>query len=98
MSEQYDFAAGDLLMLTEGEYSDKGWSGPFKVLRPFQRRGVYETFMAQWKPADDWQERADPSDFIAWLATQGFIEDAPSKSWYLGSYGLDPVLPKEAAS
>lgn len=74
-----------IMVFTEGEYSDYGYIGPFKVLKGFDRRLVVEEFRDQWS-GDSRSIR--PSDFYSWLAKAGYIEDIDnSMSWHLGEYG-----------
>jgi hypothetical protein len=86
--------AGTLLTLEHGEYSDRGWDGPFTVKRDFDQAEVSTIFREQWKPKpNSYVNSPSEYDFIAWLTTAGYVEDAPKTfSWYIGSYGFDPII------
>ena len=79
---------GTILTLEEGEYSDKQWHGPFKVLVNFNRQEQLDAFYAQWKPKD-FKRGPMPDVFIAWLTKTGKIRDLnKSTSWYIGYSSL----------
>jgi len=81
--------AGTILLLETGEYSDHSTHGPFIILKAFDQSVVSKEYKDSWTPTEeDFYDRPDPHGFIAWLATQGYIEDAPKTfRWHVGSYG-----------
>lgn len=80
--------AGTLLVLEHGAYSDFTYVGPFRVVRTFDQMAVRDRYAHERKSLS-------PSGFIAWLATEGYIEDIPgSVTWDLGGYEFDPDIPK----
>lgn len=87
-------AAETCLILEEGEYSDKSWSGPFRVLKDMDQAALAQEFRDQWSPAaGNWRDYPSVGEFIAWLSTNKFIEDIDNAwSWYLGIYGFDPII------
>lgn len=87
--------AGTILTLTYGEYSDRDFTGPFTVLRDFDQAEVVEAFIvASGTDPDHFMKNA----FIAWLATEGYVEDVPNTwDWFIGSYGGRPDIDKEPA-
>lgn len=83
-----EYKAGELLILEDGEYSDKSWAGPFRVLKDFDIVELAEQLKSTFKPAEHhYSEEPGPSDFREWLHTQGFIEDVECRSVHVGSYG-----------
>lgn len=86
-----EFKKGSIVTFTHGEYSDYGFSGPFTVMKDFDT-SIFKTFLTAWRPKSEWEKEWGPNkhDFIGWLVTEGFIEDATGHEWYLGSYNLEP--------
>lgn len=84
--------AKTLILLSSGEYSDYGLMGAFRPMKAFNVGDALEAFKAQWKPEPGtYCSSPGPSDFAAWLAKEGYIEDAPTEEIHLGSYGdIDP--------
>jgi hypothetical protein len=79
---------GELLILETGEYSDKQWHGPYRVLKDFTIGEARDAYVDQWKPEPDgWREQPDPDGFSGWLVAQQFIEHVDAKWVYIGSYG-----------
>jgi hypothetical protein len=88
---------GTILTFEHGEYSDRGWDGPFTVLKDVDQAEVRDVFLGEWRatPHEDW-ERASEYDFIGWLSRTGYIEDVPNqRSWFIGSYGFEPDIDRE---
>jgi hypothetical protein len=82
------YKAGELLILEDGEYSDKSWSGPFRVLKDFDIVDLAEQLKATFKPEEHhYSSEPEPYNFRDWLHTQGFIEDVECRSVHIGSYG-----------
>lgn len=91
--------AGTLLTLETGEYSDFTYHGPFRVVRDFDQQEVINAFLAAWPtertrcnseegwPRYDEDDAPPPSAFAPFLTRLGYIEDLPSVSWHVGSYG-----------
>lgn len=88
MKDIENLEPGDLLMIDGGEYSDRYTIGPFRVLKPMNRSAVAEQYVADFKADPELpNDTPDPQGFVPWLAAKGYIEDVPSASWYVGSYG-----------
>lgn len=85
--------AGEILILSHGEYSDYGFDGPFKVIREFDQAELSEEFLKDWRQSGE-PEWGRPGEFkfIAWLSKAGYIEDLASHNWHIGSYYFDPVI------
>ncbi len=89
--------AGTLLTFEHGEYSDRGWNGPFVVLKDFDQAEVSDAYVAEWNTQDH-EAYDSPSeyDFIAWMNKSGYVEDAANaRSWYIGDYGFRPDIDTE---
>jgi hypothetical protein len=80
------FKAGELLLLESGEYSDKSWAGPFRVLKDFDIREAAGEVKAAYKPDYDGDEPGT-TNLREWLFTNGFLEDVECRSIHIGSYG-----------
>ena len=93
-------AAGTILVLETGEYSDYTFSGPFRVLRDFDQTEVVAAHVAQWIAPNDWEKAPDTDSFMGWLSSERYIEPIDGVvSWYIGSYGrLEPVIQKQPAT
>ena len=86
---------GSMIILHQGEYSDKSASGPYTALKPFNGDALLAEFKAQWKPANDWDDAPYPDEFSAWLFTSGYLEPIDNVThWHIGSYGrVEPSAP-----
>ena len=92
--------AGTLLTIEFGEYSDFSYAGPFRVLKDFDQAGISEEYRRHWQnesPDKDISSFLNDSErkFVSWLAREGFVEDADSVSWHVGSSGFDPDIDPE---
>lgn len=87
MSENAMFKVGEIVVLETGEYSDRGWHGPFRVLKDFDMREAVAQCVAEHKPAHEWDKQPSPYDLAPWLQKSGFIEDIPCRTLHVGSYG-----------
>lgn len=90
--------ADTLLTIEQGEYSDRSWDGPFRVLKDFDQAAVSEEYRAQFKPdPNELEDEPNPRNFVAWLATSGYVEDVQvSLSWHVGCYGrFEPEIYKD---
>lgn len=93
MKDINNLEAGDILMIEAGQYSDFYYMGPFRVVKAMKRADVSARFVAEFTPdpTRPLHRRPNPSDFTAWLAREGYIEDIPSAAWHAGDYGdFDP--------
>ncbi|MGC9272209.1 hypothetical protein, partial [Acidiphilium sp.] len=82
MTDQYEppkttitLPIGSMIIINEGEYSDKQAHGPFRTLKPFNGDRLIREYLAQWKP-EPWEDIDDPDcdAFLKWLESSGFIE------------------------
>lgn len=93
---QQPLKKGTLLVIETGEYSDRNWFGPVRMLKTASKADLIEKFREQWKPPADaeyeWEKKPNSGDFMPWLVKSGFAEDVPNvESWHVGSYGdFDP--------
>lgn len=78
--------AGDLMILSNGEYSDYSFSGPFRCVKNFEFPPTARAHADSFEQ-NEYDNQPDPSSFIAWLALNGYIEDVACTEIYLGSYG-----------
>jgi hypothetical protein len=80
---------GTLLVIETGEYSDKQWNGPVRMLISISKGELVERFRADWKP-ESWQDPEDgpePGGFLPWLVASRYAEHVDAHSWHVGSYG-----------
>lgn len=82
-------AAGTLLIIETGEYSDQSWHGPVRMTRDATKRELADAYRAQWvKGPDYWNDGPKPGDFLPWLVKAGHAEHVDNvQSWHVGSYG-----------
>lgn len=79
---------GALLIIETGEYSDRSWNGPVRMLKDFAKVDLTEDFKREWKPQNKWEHKPSPDDFLPWLIRTGRAEDVEGvEAWHVGSYG-----------
>jgi hypothetical protein len=79
---------GTLLIIETGEYSDRSWSGPVRLLGDYVKADLAEEFKREWKPENDWDDRPSPGEFLPWLIKAGKAESVDDvEEWHVGSYG-----------
>lgn len=85
---------GTILVLEHGEYSDYTFDGPFRVLKEFDQAIISAEFRAQFVPPYQ-GARPDESDFIGWLARNGYVENLAAHRWHIGCYEFEPEIQDE---
>jgi hypothetical protein len=82
------FTAGQIVLFTAGEYSDYGTLGLMKIERDFDVDARFVEFQAHCNLAVMTRRREYflPSDFLAWLSTQGYISDFEHTELCLNDY------------
>ena len=86
---------GTTLILSKGSYSDYNIIGPYMVIKDFNKRETYHSYMKDWAMRETkTEEEPNYTEFIAWLILHQYIDpDIKSYEWWLGDYGeLDPYL------
>jgi len=80
---------GTLLIIETGEYSDRNWGGPVRMLKNITMAELAEKYRAEWKPDPQWpDDKPSPNDFLPWLIKAEWAEDVKNVvSWHVGSYG-----------
>lgn len=80
--------AGTTLVITSGAYSDYRFDGPFRVVKPIDTDAVLADFEAAHPARLTEYGTIHPSisDFMAFLARAGYIEDMDAQEWDLGDY------------
>jgi hypothetical protein len=83
--------AGTLLIIETGEYSDRDWRGPVRLIAPATKQELVDAFKSEWKKEDypeSWRDAPGPEDFLPWLIKSGRAEDVENvHAWHVGSYG-----------
>lgn len=86
--------AGTMLIIETGEYSDRGWSGPVRLLKDTTKAALAEAYRENWRPdlKEDWRTGPSGDDFLPWLIKAGWAEDVENvHAWHVGSYNsFDP--------
>lgn len=77
--------AGTILLADEGEYSDYGVVGLFRVLADFDPMGELASYLAD-RPEQVARYHFERTEFVAYLQRKALIEDMPYGEFYLGSY------------
>ena len=81
-------AVGTLLIIETGEYSDRRWDGPVRMLRSASRAQLAREYREQWTPPDEWTEKPTEDGFLPWLVKAGYAEAVDGvMSWHVGNYG-----------
>lgn len=78
--------AGQLVLLSSGEYSDYGVLAIAKSLKDFDTNEETINFLEELK-IHSGHDHDIEFRFMAWLHKKGFIEDVPYREVHLGSYG-----------
>lgn len=82
-----NFKLGDIILLSNGEYSDYSFAGPFRVLKPLNFNSeLLKELQGNWKPSSHW-EQFSPDSVIGGLTSLGYIEDIESSEVWIGAYG-----------
>lgn len=78
-----------LIMLSNEEYSDYVVCGPYRVLKSFDIHAI----AAHVKNAElfdketTWKLKNGPDDVVAFLKSDGYIEEVACPRYHLGCYG-----------
>jgi hypothetical protein len=79
---------GTLLIVETGEYSDRSWGGPVRLLKNATKADLANAYKREWKPENKWEDEPNPGDFLPWLVRSGRAEEVDDvHSWHIGSYG-----------
>lgn len=80
--------AGTLLITESGEYSDRDWSGPVRLLRDFSKQNLADDYRKEWvKDPNDYYDQPNPDGFMPWLVKSGRAEHVDNVHvWHVGSY------------
>jgi hypothetical protein len=84
---------GSLLMLLTGEYSDKQYDGPFKVLRTMSKLDMARAFLTYHAMQGSDDHSGDPpsaSEFTAFLVRANIVELLIADYWHVGDYEFSP--------
>ena len=83
--QQTEFKKGEIVVITEGEYSDYGPIGDVEILKDFRGKDVRITYMAE-------TGHFSAMEFVSWLSSHGYIQDVEVRTpeMYLGSCGWIP--------
>lgn len=81
---------GTLLIIETGEYSDRDYHGPVKLLRTFTKQELADSYRTEWKKEDykdSYRDEPNPDDFLPWLVKSKRAEHVDNAhSWHVGSY------------
>lgn len=81
-----------LLILSTEEYSDYGFSGPYKVLKEFRFKDIVP--LVYLEPLGEaWKHKHGPDDVTSYLIKYGYIEKVECREVHLGCYGRIEVRP-----
>lgn len=89
MQEDLTFKAGELLVITYGDYSDKEWHGPLRVIKTFTQSAVGKAYVEATprRKLGNWVEPTPTDDFVPWLVKEGYVEAIDDcREWDIGSY------------
>lgn len=80
---------GNLLIVETGEYSDRGWGGPVRMLVSATKQELADAYRAEWNKKDypdNWHGEIGPDDFLPWLIKSKRAEHVDVHAWHVGSY------------
>lgn len=80
---------GTLLIIENGEYSDRNWGGPVKLLHSFTKQELADAYRAEWKKEDypdGYRDELGPEDFLPWLIKSKRAVHVDVHAWHVGSY------------
>lgn len=80
------YPKGTVLLLEEGEYSDRSYCGHLVTVRDLNLREAGASYAEQYKAEDEY-DRPDPSGFVAWLVAEQFAMPLDHSEAHIGSYG-----------
>jgi hypothetical protein len=86
MSQNTKLMPGQLVSLTQGEYSDFGIVDIVVVRKECDLKELREEFLKQHEPKHQW-DTGDPSAFVAWMAREEYVASASYSEIHLGGYG-----------
>lgn len=84
---------GQLLAVTQGEYSDYCLKDHFRALKDFDTDEIKEQFKFNNKPISmdmGWGASWNQDEYLAWATKEGYIEvlsENEVQEWYIGTYG-----------
>jgi hypothetical protein len=79
------YLKGTALILTEGEYSDYGICSTLVTIEDCDLPALAARFLALHVDESAWDR--DPSEFAAWLVTEGLAMPMKAEQVHIGSYG-----------
>lgn len=92
--------AGERYIVTTGEYSDYGIRDSFIVKRTFSFDLALERWLKEYGDDGSFGYAGGQSeqDFLAWLRSEGFVEDEKLNEVHLANYSQpEPAPAKDAA-
>lgn len=84
--------AGEILLVTQGQYSDYSCTAIMRAERDFDIAEVKALYLAEF-PEQAEEYNAEHEQFVGWLSSCGYATDVPHRELHAGSYGnLEPKL------
>ena len=80
------FAEGQLILVSNGAYSDYTVMNLWRVLKPFDSQVIVEAWLTL-HPEQRAAYHGDFDAFGAWVLAEGYVELVEHHEWFLGSYG-----------
>ena len=83
---------GTLLVIETGEYSDRNWFGPVRMLIDATKQELADRYRAEWRKEDfpetyNWNDKPNPDDFLPWLIKAKIAEHVEDiTAWHVGGY------------
>jgi hypothetical protein len=77
---------GSLLTISTGEYSDYFIQGVFRATKEINVDELTKTYLAE-NPRQRKEFEFNDSQFLGWVARQGFLEPIDCYEWHLSEYG-----------
>ncbi|MFA4826483.1 MAG: hypothetical protein WC593_15135 [Methanoregula sp.] len=84
MDTNTEISAGEVIVLTKGEYSDYGINGYIVSLIDFDMQDAIDVFNKLQLKGDDWDIH---TKFVAWLVSTERCVPVEHREIHIGSYG-----------
>jgi hypothetical protein len=90
MKTMIPIPAGALLTITSGEYSSYFVSGVFRAVKTLDCDALKSAWI-QLHPDQSEEYHFEESQFIAWVAIEGWLEPVDCFEWHIGNYRIEDM-------
>ena len=95
MTQATEIPVGTVVVFSTGEYSDYGYCGMVRVLKPlhadlWENMRTAANVLPDYAQGDEQYRRFDEGAAIAWLVAQGYVEEMEYTELHMGDYDACP--------